>query len=312
MKECADLQCKHYATSTSKTRAAEVKVYLDFCEKFLLEPAPCPPHQVALFITYMTRRIAASTIRNYVSGLNYFLKCERAPPVDYDNFQVKRALSGASRVLGEATKQAAPLLPAQLKLMLGVLSEAPVHVLFRAAILTSFRALLRKQNVTDSNAALKCQDFTFHPWGMLISLGKSKTIQKGESTVLIPVTYTPDPELCAVRWNQRNFAHVEVPPGGPAFAYPSSPPGALPYKTYQAAIKWMAGAVNLNPEWFSSHSLRRGGATFLWLTTGNVEEVKKRGDWDSDAYLAYLSTPLEDRIQKDLEVAAAIAAAALV
>ena len=306
--ECASLQRMHYAASSSRTRSAQINVYLGFCEKFDLMPTPCPPSQVALYITYMARRLSASSIRNYVSGLSYFLKCEGSPAVDYQDFTVIRAMAGASRKLGEAVRQAAPLLPAQLKVMLGFLSDAPVHVLFKAAILTSFRALLRKQNVTDSDATLKRRDFQFFKWGMIISVGKSKTIQKGERKVLIPVTYTPDESLCAVRWTQRHFEQVPMSQEGPAFAYPSTPSKALPYHTHQAAIKWLAGLAGMDPDWFSSHSLRRGGTTFLWLAGASIEEIKARGDWSSDTYMTYLSTPMEERIRRDLQVATTISA----
>ena len=174
-----------------------------------------PPEQVALYITYMTHRLATSSIKNYVSALNYFLECEAATPVDYQDFRITRALSGASKKKWEAVKQAAPLLPKQLKVMLGILSGAPVHVLFKATILTSFRALLRKQNVTESDATLKWKDFQFYPWGMMISLRKSKMIQKGERRILIPVSYTPDPDLCAVNWTRRHSTRSPCPWRGP-------------------------------------------------------------------------------------------------
>ena len=102
-----------------------------------------------------------------------------------------------------------------------------------------------------------------------------------------------------------------MPLEGPAFDYPSTPPKAVTYKVHQAAIKWLANLDGMPPEWFSSHSLHRGGATFHWLTVGSLEELKIRGDWSSDAYMAYLSTPLEDRIEKDIKVASAFAGAVI-
>ena len=71
----------------------------------------------------------------------------------------------------------------------------------------------------------------------------------------------------------------------------------LTYRVFQAQLKqhvhksgWVAAA-------FSSHSLHCGGVSLDYKAKVPGELIKVQRDWDSAAYMAYLSIPLEQRIQ---------------
>ena len=305
--ECKALQRHYISPETVKTRASQMNKYFKFCETYELHPTPCPPYQVAWYVTYMARTIRPVSIRNYVSALTDFLLTEGFPPVDLSDVGTSRSMAGASRSLGEEVRRAAPILPANLLSMFSHLTEAPIHNAFRAAILTSFRALLRKQNITCSPAVLRRQDFHFFPWGILIEVHKTKTLQKKEKVLRLPVTFCPDKRLCAAYWVTRHFQEVPASPDSPAFMLPYTPPSPLDYDTYSHLLSFLCACAGLNPADYSSHSLRRGGTTFLWLTGASKEEIQSRGDWSSDAYKVYLTSPLEERIARDMQVAAAVA-----
>ena len=287
-----------------------MKKYFKFCAEYDLGPVPCPSHQVAWYITFMTRTLRPVSIRNYVTALSDFLQTERSPPVDYQDVGISRALAGASNSLGEEVRRAAPILPTNMLKMFSFFTEQPVHNALRAAILTAFRALLRSQNVTDSPAVLRRRNFKFHPWGMLVEVEKTKTLQRREKVLKIPVALCPDKRLCAVTWTARHFNEVPASEDSPAFIIPSVPPAPLDYDTFQAAIKYWSGLSGLDPADYSTHSMRRGGTTFIWLAGATQEEIQARGDWSSDAYKLYLTCPLEERISRDIQVAATIASVA--
>ena len=59
----------------------------------------------------------------------------------------------------------------------------------------------------------------------------------------------------------------------------------------------------MKQEEFSSHSLRRGGTTFLGMIGVNLEEIRTRGDGKSDCVYQYLKTPLNMRVEQDMKVA---------
>ena len=69
-----------------------------------------------------------------------------------------------------------------------------------------------------------------------------------------------------------------------------------------------AGRAGLDPSTVSSHSLRRGGCTYLSLCGASIEELRTRGDWCTDTVFTYLKTPLTVRIMDDMRVATSLAA----
>lgn len=245
-----------------------------------------------------------ASIRSYLSSLNLHLKAAGGPAIDYDNFNIRRSLAGARRSLGDSPRQAAPILPTQLAAMLAHLSSSPGHTSFAAAILTSFRGLLRKAHITASDSCLLREDFTFHPWGMSLQVKKSKTIQFAERTLDIPIARVSHPLLCAVRAVERHFKQLPAPPSAQAFRTPT-PSGSAPleYHHYSAVLKRLCGMSGLDPSLFSSHSLRRGGATYLLMAGSSIQEIKTRGDWASDCVYLYLRIPLQERIADDIRVA---------
>jgi len=61
----------------------------------------------------------------------------------------------------------------------------------------------------------------------------------------------------------------------------------------QAWLEMAAVACGLPPSRFGSHSLRIGGATALYLLTGEVETVKRFGRWASTSFSLYLWESVE-------------------
>ena len=201
-RECAAFQDKHYAESTKKVRTVQVKAYIQFCEVFedTIQPYPCDSMQVCMYMSFLARRLCYSSIRQYLSGLNNHLKELGCDPIDYKSHDVKRCMTGIRRTLGDAPRQALPLLPGHLLAMFALMRDTPGHVCVRAAMLVSFRALLRKAHVTMSECTLERRDFKFYRWGMMLTIRRSKTIQFKERTHIVPVAYVEERRLCAVTW----------------------------------------------------------------------------------------------------------------
>ena len=68
----------------------------------------------------------------------------------------------------------------------------------------------------------------------------------------------------------------------------------------QAILQESAAACGLPPERFQSHSLRIGGATALYQATGEIELVKRRGRWSSDAVQRYLHDELGAAVSQQI------------
>ena len=296
----------HYARSTIGVRATQVKAYLNFCELFEDEvcPYPCDADQVCFYMTFLARRLCFSSIRNYLSGLNNHLKDLGCAPIDYGNHYIKKCLGGIRRIKGNEVKQAAPLLPLELLRLFSVFRPSVGHTAVRAAMLLSFRALLRKAHVTESDCSLKRGDLEFHQWGLMLYVRKSKTNQYRQRVHRIPVAKVANKDLCAVYWVSRHFEQCPAPLDARAFRMPRTGHSIpLSYAFYSAVLKMACTAIGLPPGEFSSHSLTRGGATFLRLCGASLEEIKERGDWRSDCVRQYLKASVVERLTMDMRVA---------
>ena len=153
------------------------------------------------------------------------------------------------------------------------------HTATRAALLTGFRGLLRKCQLTYSDLVLLCNCVSFHTWGMLVKIRKSKTIQFDQKELIIPISYVANRELCAVFWVKKHFTQVVVSDNSLAFQVPGGEGGfhLLQYASFQATIKFMANCAGLDPDHYSLHSLRWEERTFLAMQGAPLEEIKTRG-----------------------------------
>lgn len=300
-------QALYYAPSSQLARKTQVKHYLGFIADFggILSPIPCDTQQVCIYVAYMARSFKYSSIRQYLSGINNYFKAVGSPLIDYDSYPLKSCLRGVLRSLGGSVREAAPLLPRHLLRIFSFLHDSPGHAAFRAAVLLSFRALLRKCQVTESESTIRRCDVDIHPWGMLIRVRRSKTIQFGERVLQIPVSRVPNTDLCAVFWLEKHIRLTPAEPDSHLFRLPGS--STMPYRFYQGTLKLFCKLSGLDPDLYSSHSLRRGGATYLSMSGARIEEIKARGDWASSCVYRYLRTPLADRIVDDIKVANVLA-----
>ena len=83
----------------------------------------------------------------------------------------------------------------------------------------------------------------------------------------------------------------------------------LTHRLFVDTLRFCLGKVGVNPSEFSGQSFRRGGATFAHRMGVSPLLIKLMGDWSSDAYIAYETTP-EDLARLPLALATASAAMA--
>ena len=146
--------------------------------------------------------------------------------------------------------------------------------------------------------ALSRQDILVRPWGLVICVHWSKTIQFKERKLLIPIVRLPPGHLlCPVQAYERHVRLFPAPPSSPAFLYSK---GALPspitHAVFTAKLRRSLCSADLQPSQYSGHSFRRGGATYAFRCGAPVELISLQGDWSSDAVHLYITQPLERRI----------------
>ena len=164
-------------------------------------------------------------------------------------------------------------------------------VAFFSFLRISNLVLYKLSDVTDPQAChLMCSNVTFTSRGALLRITHTKTIQFRERQLEVPLPRIPGFPLCPVTALQQYLASVQLTPSSPLFVYKSQDAyRPILAHQYNAFIKASLSAIGVNPAHFSSHSFRRGGATFAFCRAAPTAFIKEQGDWKSDAYLVYLT-----------------------
>ena len=248
----------------------------------------------------MARKFKYSSIEGYISALSYLQRLHGYEPINATNFMVKRTMLGAKRKLGYSPVQAMPLEPEHLILFYGQLDMSESFQLcWWTAAITAFRGLLRKAHVTNSSQCISVDNVIFYEWGCLVTLPRTKTIQYGERVLEIPFSVIPGSPLCVASFLGRLLKRTGVSGGDLLFQYfHRGRLMVMSYEVFSVELKRLSKLVGLEGK-VSSHSLRRGGASYLASIGFDLIDIKNRGDWKSLSVLLYLVDSLDKKVSKD-------------
>lgn len=303
--EAEVLQSHWLAESSWQSRRSQWRHYNKFCDTIQANPLTPSQDVLCLYIAFMARSFRYVSIINYISAVRGLQKWHGITPVPVDNFLVKATLIGARRLLGDTSFSSDPLLPTQLHRIHATLDmDSAKDFVFWAATVVAFRGLLRKSSICKGQHCLRRRDLTFHRWGVLISVQSSKTIQFQERRHKIPLARVNGP-LCAVSLLERLYRTIPAPPDLPLFGvFSKNCYVPIDYKWYTKKLSCCVTSTGLAREGkYTSHSLRRGGATALAMIGVPLHDIQRRGDWKSLSVLLYLSSPLQYRVEKEKTLA---------
>ena len=166
--------------------------------------------------------------------------------------------------------------------------------MFWAAGLLMFFGLLRKSNLMPadqkgfvSDKQFVRSDFSPKPDGsVIVNVKYSKTNQfkkRPFDLKLLPFSHTLSPVAAL----GLAFHQSPLPQHAPAFVINSS---GVPMtgQLFNSTFKTLVMKTGLDPSTFSSHSFRRGGASWALRCGIPGEVVQQLGDWQSDCYRQYL------------------------
>ena len=68
------------------------------------------------------------------------------------------------------------------------------------------------------------------------------------------------------------------------------------YYMFQKRLKSILTDLGYDSSKFSSHSFRRGFATFAFRSNIAADGIQISGDWHSDVYKRYISLSIEDKL----------------
>lgn len=285
------------APSTVRIRTVQWNCYLRFCKKFGLEPLPCSDNQLSLLASFLSKHMTFGSVSNYLQAVVWVHRLKGLKPPSVSSDLVHMTMTGLKRVSRPPVPKD-PITFKHLKKMYYSLNlSSPLHVMFWSCILTLFRTLLRVSHVVDSPHVLLRRDVVFPPGGgMLVNVHSSKTKLPG-SNHIIPVSELSNSNLCAVYWVKKWISMYNHSPSDPLFTTPNG----LSYSMFRVALSRLLKAAGIKAN-LSSHSFRRGGATFLSAVGFPLSALKERGGWASDAVFKYINEPTYVKMARDVKV----------
>ena len=289
------------ADSTKRSRAGQWEIYKDTCLELGWTVLPCSLEQACLYVTHLANRLKFSSVKAYYQAVVFYHVCAGLEPVRMSNPVLSATLKGIERSKSEGSKGKDPILPHHLKkIMLVCDFSVDLEVMVCIAALLMFRTLLRVSNVVSSDHTLRRGDVIFGTEGCAVRVGSSKTTSKKESAVVLPVLFSSDKSICAATWLARFVKRFAMPQE--AFLFSTTRVPVLTYGMFAKKFKDLTVRAGLHGD-FASHSLRRGGATFMSMLERPVEQIKARGMWKSDCVYRYIAPPLSAKIVNEREVA---------
>lgn len=296
-----------YRPGTRKNLSTQAQAYYQFCDKYKLSPFPASAQQLLRFVTflYLSKKLKPDTICNYVAGVRTLHELMEITPPTH-TYLMKTVVKGMKARNCRPRKQAAPIDPEIFKRILPWVNfKEDLQLVAWVALLMGFHLLLRASNITavsrhrfDPSVNLTRSDFRLKNDIMLVYIKWTKTLQYKERKLLIPVISFTEPQLSAAKWFQYMIWRIPAQPQDPAFSVPVKGNNLpITYSQLARLLKSWVTQAHLNPERYTLHCLRRGGA--CWLDTHGVPDrvIQVLGDWKTQAFKLYIDSALHTRLQ---------------
>lgn len=190
--------------------------------------------------------------------------------------------------------------PAQLCEIHGLLDFSDVNVITKwVALILSFRLLLRKSNIVQTVAGkmdmvISRSGVVFSPKGIVLNVRKTKTLQRKEYVLQVPIQRLSNRKLCAASMLTTHLVRtLLISEGSLFFVFKAGKWKPLLYGELLTFVKHCVSLIGLSPSDAGLHSMRRSGASFLHSIGVTLVDIMNAGDWRSLAALAYLFSPIE-------------------
>ena len=256
---------------------------------------------------FLSRSLAYGSIKNHLSSLHYFYELLSICTDLYNDFYIHLTLCGLQRQIGNSPQAKLPIIPQILRHLHSTIDFASsLDVAFWTACLVAFFTFFRKSNLLPASATSFDPDRNLTPSDVqifssfaLITVNWTKTIQFQNKKLTVPIPRIPGSILCPVSMLQYYFHQVPHFSSGliPLFLYQSGLQyHILTYPLFLHLLRHKLSTLGDKPSDYSGHSFHHGGASFAFSLCVPHELIQQQGDWNSDAYLRYLSKPLTQHL----------------
>lgn len=194
---------KSKADNTIKSYSADWNDFADWCEVKKVSALPCLPETIVNYINDLADDAKANTVSRRITAIS-----ENHIAAGYSSNNpakegmVRNAMRAIRREKGTFQKGKAPILLETIELLANCFHDESLRSLRdKALLLLGFAGAFRRSELV----AVKVQDITFMPQGMVVFIPQSKGDQLGHGNQ-VAIPYAPDPNSCPVvavkRWIQ--------------------------------------------------------------------------------------------------------------
>lgn len=242
---------------------------------------PARPDQVARYLADHGGKLSAVTLGRRVVAISK-AHTARGLPSPCASDLVRATLRGIRRTHGMAQRQAKPLLVHDLLLILDRMGTGRKDLRDRALLLMGFAAALRRSELVGMNVS----DVQEVPQGMVITLKRSKTDLDGSGRQIgIPYARGRHCPVHALREWMTDADLSEGPILCPVDRHGRKVSARLSTQAVSQVVKSRVGALGLNPQDYSGHSLRAGLATSAALAGLPSWKIRQQTGHASEAML---------------------------
>lgn len=292
-----------FAEGTRKNLRVQWESFLMFCLYFGLKFLPANTMTLQLFVQFLSRSFkSVSSIRNYLSGIRTVHLLLGFDLDDINNNLLNISLRGISRLKQHCVHQAEAITPELLSRMFYVMDmQNYENSVYWCLFLFAFFLVARKSNLVPTTKMdvvnSKCllhRDVVHFGSYLEVTMNWSKVIQYGERKLVTPLLRLPGSRLCPVSAYERMIAGNVRSPDSPLFVSKSKVP--VTYDQFQGKLRSVLSKLDLDVSKYSTHSFRRGFATFAFRNNVSADEIQILGDWHSDVYKRYISLSVKDKL----------------
>ena len=297
MQEARAFSGRTFARATQAAYKTHLKAYMRFCIRFNFNLVPATQDCIIGYITFLARSLKPSSIGSYLNVIRLLhLDAGLSNPLE-GNFAATNLKKGITRELGSPPRQ---MLPMSCEMMMAILKSMcfllPEDNAFWAICTTGFFGFLRKSTllpVTSVNPGDGYILFSDVVWDandcFVIHVRKTKTIQCSERILKLPFVSCDASPLCPLKAMKNLLNCSPREPNLSLFAY-NDRRGTHFYThhTFVERLRGILSSCGYDVANISGHSFRRGGASLAFALGMSVFEIKKRGDWASDAVKEYI------------------------
>lgn len=296
--EASSFKRMAFASATKSTYRSQLNTYLRFC--IFYERLPCPANQDTLkaYIAFLARSLKASSIPCYLNVVRILHVGSGYVNPFINNWEVSMIRRGVNRVKGLAPDQKMPINLAILHLLFDKLDlDLPGDIAFWSACLVCFFGLLRKGTLLprsrlDTAHCILRSDVNMRADSFILKIRHTKTVQFGQRIVVIPFVACGDVRVCPVRNLLMHLTCSVLSPATPLFSFKvGERVVCITHTSFVLKLRSLLSLCGFAADKFSGHSFRRGGCTLCYQAGLSLIEIKRRGDWRSQAFERYIHVP---------------------